>query len=95
MSPSDFSRTQSVASGRRLDLKRTASSGDKEDRQAVGADESWKDVSTSIFGCFKRRGGGGDVFQKGPSCCLRVSFPRLMYSKTEQKKSFSVPSCYT
>ena len=38
MTTSKISRGQIVASGRRLDLKRTASSGDKEDRQAAGAD---------------------------------------------------------
>lgn len=40
MSTSDISRSQFVASGRRLDPQRTASPGDKKDRQAVGADES-------------------------------------------------------
>lgn len=43
MSTSKISKSQFVASGRRWDLRGMAFSGDKEERQAVGADESWKD----------------------------------------------------
>lgn len=55
-----------MASGRRLDLKRTASSGDKEDRQAARADGSGK-TSQFHFWFLQRQGWWCDVFPKGSS----------------------------
>lgn len=61
MTTSEISRSQTVASGRRSDLKRTASPGDKEDRQAAG-EMGHERLLKFHFWLVQRQGWWCDVF---------------------------------